>query len=136
MPKDITNILGTSNREIVNKLVTNIIDCSFDKPYITMSKEVNNALNGLVKFNYDNIYHVINDSKKLIEFENMYRIVFNYYLNIINNNIYDNDIYTVFLNKMDKSYLEKNSNVRKVIDYIAGMTDNYFMKKYNAIKKG
>lgn len=134
IPSSITKVLGSSNREIINILVTDIIKSSYNKPYITMSSKLNKALNELVKFNYNKIYYVINDLEKVSEFEKMYRLVFNYYLDILNNNITNNDIYTVFLNKMNDNYLSNNSNVRKVIDYIAGMTDNYFMKKYNKIK--
>ena len=33
--------------------------------------------------------------------------------------------------RLDNIYLENTSNVRKVLDYIAGMTDNYFINEYN-----
>jgi len=32
---------------------------------------------------------------------------------------------------MDSDYLNNNTNVRKVIDYIAGMTDDYFLKQHD-----
>jgi dGTP triphosphohydrolase len=31
---------------------------------------------------------------------------------------------------MTKEYLENTTDERKVIDYIAGMTDEYFLKEY------
>ena len=37
-------------------------------------------------------------------------------------------IYTNFLNYKEKEYLEKTSTERKVIDFLAGMTDEYFLK--------
>ena len=36
---------------------------------------------------------------------------------------------------MNKSYINDNSNCRKVIDNIAGMTDNYFLNEYKKITK-
>ena len=36
-------------------------------------------------------------------------------------------------NNLDKEYLEKTSNERKVIDYIAGMTDDYFLNEYKRL---
>ena len=41
----------------------------------------------------------------------------------------DSDIYTVFLNYMDNEYISNTSNSRIVIDYIAGMTDDFFRAK-------
>ena len=35
---------------------------------------------------------------------------------------------------MDESYLVNTSKERMVIDFIAGMTDEYLIKQYNAIK--
>ena len=31
---------------------------------------------------------------------------------------------------MDSKYIESTSDERKVIDYIAGMTDDYFIREY------
>ena len=62
----------------------------------------------------------------------MFSYLFNYYLKNINN--LDNDINVVFLSNMDKKYLENTSDVRKVIDYIAGMTDDFFIEQYNKYK--
>ena len=34
---------------------------------------------------------------------------------------------------MDEKYLNSTSDERKVIDYIAGMTDDFMAKEYNSI---
>ena len=34
---------------------------------------------------------------------------------------------------VDGDYIKNNSSIRIVLDYIAGMTDNYFIKEYNKI---
>ena len=36
---------------------------------------------------------------------------------------------------MNIEYKNNNSNVRIVIDYIAGMTDSYFINEFNTLKK-
>ena len=41
-------------------------------------------------------------------------------------------IFTSYLNNMDEIYLQ-NTLERIVIDYIAGMTDDYFISQYNLI---
>ena len=133
VPKSIIDVLGSSNTQIVNTLVLDIINNSVDKPYIKMSENVFNALNELMKFNYEHIYNVINNTKEIKTYALMYDELFYYYKNALDNKDLDNDIYKQFLNGMDENYLNNNSNTRKVIDYIAGMTDDYFINRYNEI---
>ena len=62
-------------------------------------------------------------------YEKMFRELFDYYLNALDNNI-SCDINEIYLNDMDKDYKNSNTNARIVIDYLAGMTDNFFIKRY------
>ena len=59
-------------------------------------------------------------------------------LNIIVKQIKDNNkdsnIYKIFLNNMTENYLNNTTDVRKVIDYIAGMTDEFITREYEEIK--
>ena len=133
VPTSITNVLGITNSEIINTIVIDIIKNSYDKPYITMSKEVFDAIDNLKKFNYKNIYSKANTKEQIEFYEKQFRLLFNRYLDELNNEKKDSKIYKVFLNNMDKSYLDNTSNARKVIDYIAGMTDDYFNLEYNRL---
>lgn len=133
VPTSITNVLGITNSEIINTIVLDIIKNSYDKPYITMSKEVFDAIDNLKKFNYKNIYSKANTKEQIEFYEKQFRLLFNRYLDELNNEKKDSKIYKVFLNNMDKSYLDNTSNERKVIDYIAGMTDDYFNLEYNRL---
>ena len=49
----------------------------------------------------------------------------------LNTNNKESSIYKVYLNNMDNSYIENTKKERIVIDYIAGMTDNFFISEYN-----
>lgn len=133
IPEEIINVLGKTNAEIVNTLVLDIINNSYNKPYIKLSKEVFNALNKLIKFNYEHIYNVINATKEIRYYEEMYNTLFNSYKNALDSNDLSSDIYVMFLNGMNKEYLDNTSNIRKIIDYIAGMTDDYFINRYNEL---
>lgn len=133
IPNDITNVLGNNNREIVNTLILDIINNSYNKPHIKLSKEIFVALKKLISFNYINIYNKINAQKEMQCYEEMYEALFNYYKGILDDKKTSNDIYTIFLDGMDNEYLKNASNVRKVIDYIAGMTDDYFINRYNEV---
>ena len=44
-------------------------------------------------------------------------------------------IYRTFINKLDKKYLENNNNKQIVIDFLAGMTDDYFVKQITKINR-
>lgn len=133
IPSDITNILGKTNASIVNTLVLDIINNSVDKSYIMLSEEVFDALSMLMKFNYENIYNVINASKELNYYEEMYNTLFLSYKKALEDKDTSNDIYKIFLDDMTDNYLNNTSNERKVIDYLAGMTDDYFINRYNEI---
>ena len=63
----------------------------------------------------------------------MFRSLFNTYVNDIENNNLDSSIFKVYLNYKDESYKE-NTSKRIAIDFIAGMTDDYFNLEYKRIK--
>lgn len=135
IPKDITNVLGSTNKEIINTIVTNIIDRSINKPYITMDEKVFKALINLKKFNYENIYAKANTKNEIAMYKKMFNTLFDSYLKDVINSNKKSNIFTVFLNNMCDDYLQNTSDKRKVIDFIAGMTDDYFVKSYNNIIK-
>lgn len=129
IPENIVNVLGDNNSDIVNTIVCDIIENSIDKNYIKMSDKVYNALNELKDFNYANIYYKSNTKKQLENYEKMFRELFGFYLKSLNDNI-ETDITVIYLNNMSEQYKKENTNERIVIDYLAGMTDNFFLKKY------
>ena len=133
VPKEITNVLGNTNREIVNTIIKDIISNSLNKNYIKLSDNIYNAIVNLKKFNYEHIYKNAYTKEQLEEFEKMFRSLFYKYLDDLNNNNKDSIIYKSYLDSMSDEY-KKNSNERIVIDYLAGMTDEYIMKQYNKIK--
>ena len=132
LPKEIIEVLGNSNSDIINTMVLDIIENSYNKPYIKMSPKIYVALEKLKKFNYENIYNKANTKEQLKIYEEQFRFLFETYLKQIEEK-QDEKIFKVFLNEMDKEYLEKTSNERKVIDYIAGMTDDYFLNEYKRL---
>ena len=133
IPEEITKILGKSNKEIINTIILDIIKNSYGKNYILLSDKVYNAIKNLKKFNYENIYNKANSKERLKEIENMFNIVFEYYLNDLNNKNINSNIYKYFLNNMNKEYVKNTTNPIIVIDYIAGMTDDFFINEYNTI---
>lgn len=130
IPTEIVQVLGTTNSEIVNTIVIDIIENSMDKNYILMSEKVYTALNALIEFNYKNIYLKANTKIQLEKIDKMFENLFNLYYNQIINNDIETDIYIMFLNDMSQEYNKNTTPARKVIDYISGMTDNFFIEQY------
>lgn len=134
LPKEITEVLGSTNKEIINTIILDIIDNSMDKPYLKLSDNVYNAILLLKNFNYQNIY-----SKSLTKEEiEYYRLgmnnLYRNYLSDITKQNKDSIIFKIFLNYQDKSYLKETSDKRKVIDFISGMTDDFFKEEIERLK--
>ena len=129
VPDNIKKVLGTTNKEIVNTIILDIITNSLDKPYIKMSDEVFKAVFDLKDFNYKYIYSKANTKEQLEYYRNGMNSIYTRYLNDIKNNNTDSEIFTIYINNMDESYLKNTSPERIVIDYIAGMTDEFFNTK-------
>lgn len=134
IPSDITSVLGETNREIVNTIILDVINNSIDKPYIKLSHNVFEALKKLKDFNYKNIYNKANTKEQIDEYKKMFSTLFDVYLTQIENNDFEEDIYKLFLSEMTDEYNQNTKATRKVIDYIAGMTDDYFINQYNKYK--
>lgn len=133
IPNNIIEVLGKTNREIINTIIMDIVGNSLDQPYIKMSNRVYNAIKELKAFNYENVYNRANTSDDLKRYEEMFKVVFEHYLNDVKGKNNTSDIYQVFLGDMDDRYLINTSDEQQVIDYIAGMTDDYFTNQYNKI---
>ena len=136
LPSEITDVLGKTNKEIINNITLDIISNSLDKPYIKLSADIYHAIVKLKDFNYEHIYYKANSKTDLDNYTKMFRVIFETNLSFLENNLIDKKIYTNFLNTTPAAYSDDTSNnVRKVIDYIAGMTDDYFLLEYEKITK-
>ena len=129
LPKEIIEVLGDNNKDIVNTIILDIIENSMDKPYIKMSDKVFKALFTLKKFNYENIYTFSMTKEEKKYYEQGMNKIYQEYLEDINSNNKESIIFKYFLNTQNKKYLEETNNKRKVIDFIAGMTDELFLRE-------
>ena len=129
IPESIRDVLGDNNRDIVNTIVLDIINESIDKPYIKMSDRVYKALFALKKFNNENIYKYSMTKAERTYYEKGLNKLYSIYLNDIKYNNKDSIIYKIFLNHQDKTYIETTNIKRQVIDFIAGMTDDFLIRE-------
>lgn len=128
----IVEVLGSSNRSIVNTIILDIIENSMDKPYIKMSDKVFHAICALKKFNYEHIYNLSMSLEEQRFYRDGISKLYQYYLNAIKSCDKGNIIYTIFLNTQSDIYMKNTKDERKVLDFIAGMTDAFLL---NEIKK-
>lgn len=130
LPIEIRRVLGAKNAEIVNVLTTDIIQNSYKKRCISFSDDVFNAFEDMKKFNYEYIYgcKLIKEQKN--KFENMLRALFEVYQKDLRDTDSNQSIFTNFINRFQDDYLRDNDEDRIIADFIAGMTDQYFIKQY------
>jgi len=131
-----TGKIGTENADIVNNLIIDIIENSFDKEdEISYSGEIYDCLKKYKNFNYEKIY---NNPKRLGEkskVESMYATLFGKFLNDLEHENKGSKIYNHFveMNGINREYVKESSYAEIVRDYIAGMTDRYFEEMFKDV---
>lgn len=130
IPESIKEILGNSNKDIVSTITNDIINNSIGKDYISMSPNIYQAIKDLKEFNQEHIYDKANSDKEKKHIEIMFNTLFDSLFKALEENDTENNIYKIYLNDMSEEYINNTSNARKVIDYISGMTDDFFIEEY------
>ncbi len=133
VPASIKEVLGVTNREIIATIINDLIKNSQGKPYLKLSPEVYEAIIKLKQFNYKHIYAKAYTPKKRAELKNIFKTLYETYLADLKSHNKESSIVKYY--EVMSSKYQKNSNERIVIDYIAGMTDDFCLKEYNKIKK-
>lgn len=126
LPAEATRILGSSNGEIIETLVNDVVMQSYEKNYVAFSASIAQALFILKKFNYARIYK----NKKLkvnhSRIKRGFTILFDHYLADLKQSNISSEIFRHFLNSKIDRYRDENPAELIVRDFIAGMTDRYF----------
>ena len=112
-----------------------IIDHSYNKPYLEMSDSVYHALLDLKKFNYTYIYHYSMTREERNFYQEGMNKIYLHYLHDLEEKNKESIIYRYFLATKETTYLENTSLKRMVIDFIAGMTDDLFLHEIEKIKE-
>lgn len=126
-------ILGTKNREILAVLAADIIRHSYDKDYIAISEEAYDALRTLRRFNFQHIYSHPKLKVESSKIKTSYCLLFEWLLEDFNAQKERSYLWTHFLQKRSEKYLSQATAVQMVIDYISGMTDNFFVRTLEKI---
>jgi dGTPase len=137
IPSNCIKVLGDTNGTIVYHLVEDLITNSLasgdgdelSQDSIGFSPEVSDSLKELKEFNDRKIYMNPAIKKDFPKIQNCYRVLFETYVDDVQKQKEDSAIFKEKLNTMAPDYLESQSAAVKVRDFIAGMTDDYFLKE-------
>jgi len=129
IPDESVKLLGNTNGTIVFNLVTDIINNSYQKSCISFSGEVSEALKRLKDFNLEHIYMNPQIKKHLNAIKQIVEMLFERYLKDIENENRSSVIFTNFLQDMSEEYINNHCKEEIVRDFIAGMTDQYFLRQ-------
>lgn len=121
-------LLGQSNREILATLARDMIRNSYEKDYIGISDDVYEALLSLRKFNFANIYVHPKLKVESTKVKRSYRILFATLLQDLEQKKENSHVWKEFVKNKRDAYRRDTSTVRMVIDYVAGMTDSFFVR--------
>jgi dGTPase len=127
LPGGSVRLLGSSNGTIVFNLVTDILRSSHEQGHVQLSPPVSEALQELKRFNLERIYlnPRMKPHSRLIR--DLFRRIFERFLEDIRRGRADSVIFTGYLKGMSEGYLRNQPPAEIVRDFIAGMTDQYFL---------
>ncbi|MDO5028501.1 MAG: deoxyguanosinetriphosphate triphosphohydrolase [Bacillota bacterium] len=124
IPKEYMEVLGSSHSKRIDTMIKDLIFTSLDKGEISMSPHVLEAMNGLRKFMFQNVYlnPVVKSEEDKIS--HILTELYHYY--------YED------LERIPKHHLSIYDNIKAekediVCDYISGMTDTFVIKTWKEI---
>ena len=120
--RDIAAILGENQRDRINTLVCDIIFTSREAGSICMTPEIQKALADLRSFMFARVYHNPVAKGEESKAKDMLQMLFRFYVD------HPEQLPADF-----QPQLSFDGLGRTVCDYIAGMTDNYAIEKFNEI---
>ena len=139
LPVKVKERLGDSNSEIINTLVLDIIEQSFGKNEIRFSENIAECVFLLKSFNLRRIYENKLLKREREKIRKSFLFLFDYFVQDVKEKKTDSIVFRewIFNRGEDKGekYLNEYSPEEVVVDYLASMTDRYFLKAYKNLLK-
>jgi dGTPase len=129
LPPLVRERLGDTNGTIIYNLVTDLIDRSLDKNYASYSAEIGEALRSLKEFNYSRIYQDPRIKAETEKIESLFASLFTRFLQDVVRGNRRSPIWVDFLLQMNPVYHETHQPAEMVRDFLASMTDAYFLRQ-------
>lgn len=131
IPAECRRILGETNGTIVYTLVEDLVANSLDNPQVRFSPDVGEALRILKAFNQERIYMSARVKKQTPKIRLMFQLLFQKYMEDLEAPVEESAVFRSYLDGMSSSYREEALPAEIVRDFIAGMTDEYFLDQCN-----
>ena len=128
--------IGVYNAQIINNLITNIVENSYGKPYIKMDQEHFDALKKAKSDNYSLIYKQEKVGEAYNTIKPMMAEMYEKLLYDLKNSNKFSPIFTHHIDYINQAHYtrempyEETEPNQIVVDYIASMTDDYFVDLY------
>jgi dGTPase len=129
LPALVKERLGETNGTIIYTLVTDLITQSLNKNYVCYSAEIGQALGSLKEFNYRRIYQDPRIKAETAKIEDLFASLFSRFSQDIGQGNQASPIWQDFLLHMDEVYLSDHQPAEMVRDFLASMTDAYFLRQ-------
>lgn len=128
--------IGVYNAQIINNLITNIVENSYGKPYIKMDQEHFDALRKAKADNYSLIYKQEKVGEAYNTIKPMMAEMYEKLLEDLIKGDKSSPIFTHHIDYVNQAHYtreipyEETEPNQIVVDYIASMTDDYFVDLY------
>jgi len=129
IPARCQEIFGRTNGSIVYRLVTDLIAGGLKEGAIAFSEEVSEGLKELKAFNYERIYLNPAIKKGLAKITDCYRVLFAACLDQFSRQQAQAEMYANFVQEQGWEYVAGQQPAEMARDFIAGMTDAYFLRQ-------
>jgi dGTPase len=129
LPEECARRLGRTNGTIVYNLVEDLLTVSLEKPFVSFSAEVADALKRLKEFNQERIYTHPQAKHQTHKLRLMFRLLFEKYHEDLGSGDERSVVFREFLDGMSDEYRRNTPPAMIVRDFIAGMTDDYFLRQ-------
>jgi dGTPase len=131
LPSDAVRVLGDTNSSIINTLALDLIEQSTGRDAIGFSEPVFNALSSMIRFNLDRIYRNPRVRERDEKLRRLFQVVYEGCLGDLAAHA-DRAGIVEFHRKLEGTAPENHRDTppaRVVVDFIAGMTDTFFLAK-------
>ncbi len=122
LPEQTTRVLGKTHGQRIDRMIKDIIETSYDKPFVKMSDEIGMEFDNLRNFMFSNVYlnkEAKREEGKAVE---VVKMLYKHYMRNIS--------------KLPSEFLknvEEDGEERVVADYIACMSDRYAITDFTNI---
>jgi len=143
VPERVKQVLGTTNGEIINTLVEDLVQRSRDRNEIVLGDEVFGAMQALIEFNYQRVYLHPEVEQRKDQACTILELLWKWFLALVQRTkrcraMTEHDLgFDVARRLRDHvgavGYDETEADEQIVLDFVAGMTDSFALRSFEEL---